>query len=188
MRSAHQPIRHIYTVGTSGSGKSTVIRRLADRVRKHGRPVIVFDPEVRHAGKGRNGWTGCYVTGDFDHFDRLFWANQGCLTVIDEAADVCEHNPHRKLLRRMLRFGRHVVDGVGGHTVAMIAQRHVMMDKSARTQCLILYAFAVDPDDADDLARTWLCPQLATLLPTLRVGQYVYLEKFGTPKLGQLTF
>lgn len=163
---------HLQIVGQTMSGKSLLCKSLSRTVTEQGRPVLVFDPLSPVSGSNVGGWCG-YVLNDFDRFEAAFWASTGCFVVIDEAADVFRE--HRRQAIPMLTRGRHVqVGGGGGHVVALIAQRHLILERTARDQCGTLYAFNVGAKDSAELAEDWGEDELrgCHLLP-----QFHYIRK-----------
>lgn len=125
------------------------------------------------------------MANDWQTFKGVFWASRFCFVVVDEAADVFELERHEA--RRMLRRGRHVdpATGGGGHVVALIAQRYVDLDKTARSQCTRLYAFNQSPSDGKLLAEDWNAPELSEVyrLPKL---QYMTTDRMGAVSSGQV--
>ena len=150
--------------------------------------MIVLDPTSPTQGRDANGWTGAYVTNDFDRFEACFWASRRCLAIIDEAADVLAENANAG--RMMFTRGRHLdpAEGRGGgqHVVVGISQRHIGLPPSVRFQCNRLFAFQCSPADAEALAVDWNCPALLTC-PQLPPLHYWYLERHGRPVRGIVT-
>lgn len=87
----------------------------------------------------------------------------------------------------MLTRGRHVdpATGGGGHAVCIIAQRHRLLDKTARDQATTLFAFVVDPVDSKALAEDWNCPTLADC-HALRPLTYYHVERHQAATLGRV--
>ncbi len=82
----------------------------------------------------------------------------------------------------MLTRGRHQ-----GHSVALIAQRHKMLDLSARDQCGMLFAFLVGADDARDLSEDWADPELRRACELSPL--HYYAKRRGEPiKSGKVVF
>jgi len=171
-------ITHGYIIGQTRSGKSHLAKALTAAISKTGKSVIVHDPTAAQGGRNVNGWTGAIVCPDFDSFEAAFWQSRNCLVVIDEAPEVFAEQRNRA--RRMILRGRHL-----GHVVLMIAQRHTLMDKSARNQANHLWAFVVDPYDSEELAREWNCDALRQC-HTLRPRQFIELPRHGDPKICQI--
>lgn len=188
-------ITHQYICGDTLTGKSTVAKRQAAAVVRSGRGVIVHDPTAPVEGWGGGGWPkGAWVCQGFESFNRVFWRSRACLAIIDEAGEVFGEK-HKFDGRLWLTRGRHhnPLTGGGLHTCLLITQRHVMVDKTARLQCSVLYAFASGVDDAEHLASDWRCPALADArspfyLAALKPLHYVYLRRHGSPMLGRISF
>lgn len=157
------------------SGKSLLVKSLVRSTRPKGIHSIIFDPTAAGEGYGLNGWEG-RVFSDFDRFARCVWASRGCLVIIDEAGDA--FTEHRAAARPIITRGRH-----RGHVCCLIAQRHKLMDKTARDQCSKLYLFTVNRDDAAELALDWNEQALADAyhLPPLH---YIALDRHSIPVRG----
>lgn len=188
-------ITHTYIVGQTQSGKSVVAKRLADRVQRSGRGVIVHDPTSPTQGYGVAGWgKQAYVLNSFEAFAKVFWLSRGCLCIIDEAGDVYK-GEHDTEARRMLTRGRHLDPSTGGglHTVVIIAQRQALINKSARLQCSALFTFSATLSDAKSLSEDWQVngftdPKSPLFLPKLPHLHYVTMQRGGVPRVGVLRF
>ncbi len=156
-------------------------RTLARQSSQRGRPVIVWDPNAPNAGPNAAGWSAEFVTPCWDTFKSIFWQSRGCLAIVDEAPDVFEKD--RNNARMMLRRGRHVVNGGGGHVVALLGVRYVGLDKTAREQCSRLYAFNQSRDDGEMIAREWNCDPLKEVY-RLPKFHYITLDRMGEPRAG----
>ncbi|OHB80713.1 MAG: hypothetical protein A2V98_04865 [Planctomycetes bacterium RBG_16_64_12] len=159
------------------TGKTHLAKALVSAITKTGRGVIVYDPTLVGDGRDLDGWSGL-VYSDWQRFGTSFWRSRGCFVVIDEAPDA--FRDHRSEAIKMILRGRH-----RGHTCAMIAQRHILMDKSARNQASQLFAFRVNPDDSEALAMDWNCAELRGC-HQLRPRWYYRLAMHGTPRLEKL--
>lgn len=116
----------------------------------------MYDPTAATVGANAADWRASYVTNDWHTFSALFWRNRHCFVVIDEAAKVYREKESRKDAVQMLQMGRHVMpSGGGGHTVAIIAQRYTGLERDARDQTSILYAFGQSWKDGEQLADDW---------------------------------
>ena len=153
------------------------------------RPVLVYDPYAPGTGQQLSGWPG-WVSNDWQRFYAAFWANKGGAVYVDEAARVCAQHETRMQLIEMLTNGRHVdyQRGGGGHSVTLISQRFVGVDKTAREQCEEAFIFRMnDPGDAEALAIQFGTPRLATA-PQLPKLAYFYVNSAWECKPGRLTF
>jgi hypothetical protein len=160
-------------------------RQLARSVRGS-KGVIVYDPTAPASGPNAAGWCADYVANGWESFKRLFWRSRHCFVVMDEAADVFERDRYEA--RSMLRRGRHVdpATGGGGHVVALISQRYVGLDKTAREQCSRIYAFNQSPTDAKLLAEDYNSPDLlgVSVLPKFN---YLKADRMGGVVRGVVT-
>ena len=166
---------HLYLVGMTRTGKTTLARALASSISRS-RHVLIYDPTQSANGHNVGGWPGL-VCADWEMFRESFWASRNCFVIIDEAPTAFRE--HGKEATPMILRGRHQ-----GHVCAMLSQRHVLMDKSARGQASQLFAFTVDPDDSDELARDWNCPALRNCYQ-LPPHSYISLSLHGKPRLGR---
>lgn len=170
---------HIQIVGQTECGKTTLAKRLSGTASSNGTPCIIFDPKAWSIGPNASGWSGL-VTRDWSHFREVFWASRGCLVFIDEARRV--FIDHREQATLMLTEGRH-----NGHSVALIAQRHKMLELDARDQCGALFAFLVGAADARELAEDWADDSLRGCcgLPLL---DYYYKRRGQPIEMGKIVF
>ena len=145
--------------------------------------MIVYDPTAPVSGPNAAGWCAEYVCNGWEKFKQIFWRSRHCLAIIDEAADIFEQD--RNEGRQMLRRGRHVdpVTGGGGHVVALIAQRYVGLDKTAREQCSRIYAFNQSPSDARLIAEDYNFTALLDVV-TLPKFNYLLADKMGDVRRG----
>lgn len=81
-----------------------------------------------------------------------------------------------------MQRGRH-----NGHVIALVAQRHKRLDKTAREQCSELFAFVVDRDDAADLAIDWNDDALLKL-PHLRPLEYIHKRRHRPATFARVSF
>lgn len=131
------------------------------------RGVLVLDPM-------HDEWHCDFQTSDQDDFLRAFWASKSCDVFIDEAGDMIGHY-ERTMIQTATR-GRH-----WGHNVHFITQRPNQISPTVRTQCGILFLFAMAREDTTLLAREWNKPELleASMLPA---GQCFMATRFGEVK------
>ena len=173
--------RHLLVLGQTESGKTLYTRALTHQLHGRGVSSIIFDPKAHGKGWNLRGWRGL-VFSDFPAYVDAFWASRSCFAVVDEAGDAFME--YRDLAIPLLTRGRDFDPrGGGGHTVCMIAQRAVLMNKTARSQAGQLVLFNVHRDDAEDLAADWNAPALldAQALPQFH---YLALVRFGQVSRG----
>ena len=131
---------HKAVYGTTGSGKSWLLKRRAAALRKHRQIVIVLNPT------GEPGWAkGCKMAYDVDQLETMLNdpANKGAFVLIDEAADLCEDIKPKvhETCFRLFRKGRH-----RGFTCYIATQFPTGIWPRIRRNCRELYCFAL-PDE-----------------------------------------
>lgn len=171
-----QGLTHTLIVGRTMTGKTTLARHLTGIIRHH-RPILIYDP-LSTPGVNTGGWWG-RVCSDWADFSLRFWGSRGCAVYIDEALQVWRDDPDDAT--RMMIQGRHRTSNRGGHTITLIAQRHIGLAPVARDQCSRLYGFRVGAGDARQLAEDYAMPALAEMLPVLLPGHY-YRADTGSPE------
>ena len=119
-------------------------------------------------------WECDFVTADQEQFLSAFWASQSCDVFIDEAGDAV--GQYERTMIQTATKGRH-----WGHNCYFITQRGSQLSPTVRTQCGILFLFAMARQDTEILAREWNKPELmeAALLPA---GQCFMATRFGEVK------
>ncbi len=86
---------------------------------------------------------------------------------------------HREQATMMLTEGRH-----NGHSVALIAQRHKMLEMDARDQCAALFTFLVGVKDAAELSEDWADPELKRA-SSLSKYEYMFKRRGDPIKFGK---
>ena len=69
---------HSLILGMTESGKTTIAKELAKRLKSSGHPVIVLDPM-------HDAWEADFQTDDQNEFLNVFWQAQKCHVFIDES-------------------------------------------------------------------------------------------------------
>lgn len=131
---------HVLIVGMTGSGKTTMAKRLCRAYRAKGIKSIVLDP------LHDPGWPADAVTSDPERF--LEWArlSQQCALFIDESGEMIGH--YEKQMFWLATRSRHY-----GHKAHFITQRANQLSPTVRDQCSNLIAFAMSHQDCQTLAR-----------------------------------
>ena len=121
------------------SGKTTLAKNLARLSRQKQRGVLVLDPM-------HDEWDCDFKTANQDEFLQAFYASQCCDIFIDEAGDAI--GQYDKAMFRTATKGRH-----WGHNCHYITQRGAQLSPTVRTQCSVLFLFAMAREDTELLAR-----------------------------------
>ncbi len=160
---------HSLLAGTTLSGKTTLARKRAKAYHSAGAKVLVLDPlldagwiEEAHADM---------VTAAPPTFLRAVWAGRNCAVFIDEAGDAVGR--FNKPMEMTATRGRH-----WGHQCHYISQRPALLSRTVQTQCLDVYAFLLDTDDADTIARNFVLPGLREC-SGLNQGEFLHGRRFG---------
>lgn len=166
---------HVLIFGMTESGKTTLAKRLAQRYRAHGIPVVVLDslndPEWP---SGRD----TFQTTDPDEFLRVFWASKRCACFIDEAGDAVGR--FNTVMQRTATRGRH-----WGHSVHFISQRGVQIAPTVRDQCGHIFLLTSSVADGKVHANEWNRPELLRC-NSLGKGNYFHCTRFGIIEHGSL--
>jgi len=165
---------HTLILGITRSGKSSLAKELAGEFKRMGRRVAVLDPI------GSN-WRADYRTDDPDDFYIYAVFHDSHTLFIDEGGDFFAN--HAPKLIWLATKGRHP-----GHVTFYIANRYTLIPKTVRTNCENLYLFASHPDDIDELAKDFRCPELPELAGTLRKLEFLKVEQFEKPRRGRIIF
>ncbi len=131
------------------------------------RGVLVLDPM-------HDEWACSFKTASQDEFMRTFYASQCCDVFIDEAGDSI--GQYDKTMFRTATKGRH-----WGHNCHFITQRGAQLSPTVRTQCSILFLFAMAREDAKLLAIEWNKQELLEAA-NLPAGQCFMATRFGEVK------
>lgn len=159
---------HLFVLGLSKTGKSTLARAIASGFKKRGTGVIVCDPM---SGK----WDADFVTADFGEFVRVYEKSRSCLAVVDECHLIADATEKRWLMS-MNAVGRHY-----GNTNLMIGHRVTSVPKSARMLAERFLVFKQAPDDAREIYGDYP-HDLIRELPTLQRGEYLDFDTFNCTK------
>lgn len=157
---------HLFIIGLSQTGKSTLAKQLAHGAKQKGYGVIVCDP------MNARDWIADYQTDDLDEFAEVYQDSRMCYAFIDECFLLDTHH-HRKMLAKMNAAGRHY-----GIRNVMIGQRYTAVPKTARELAERKLIFRQSPDDAREIHGQY--PHEAVKnLPSLGVGEYLDLTTFN---------
>lgn len=159
---------HIFVLGLSKTGKSTLARAVADGWKATKKSVIVCDPL---GGK----WNADYQTRDFDEFCKVYQANRSCLAIVDEC-HLIKDAKQKGTLQSMNALGRHY-----GHTNLFIGHRVTSVPKGARMLSERFLVFKQAPDDAREIYGDYP-HELVKELPRLERGEYLDFDTFNCTK------
>ncbi|WP_269526506.1 ATP-binding protein [Coraliomargarita parva] len=146
-------IQHSYIVGSTGSGKSFIGKRLAREIRMSGFPVFVASAKARRKNadgseksdvKEWRTFAGAdFVTGDPMQIVKMWDANRlpPCCIVFDEGAVDLGNNPD-KLVMDMFQLCRddHI-------KIILLSQNYKRTCKAIRDNCADLRLFGCGSDD-----------------------------------------
>lgn len=154
------------------SGKTTLAKRLARKLKSNGFGVLVLDPMKDPE------WNADYQTGDLMEFLDIAKRSRSCILFVDEAGMNCGQWDKESLW--LATRSRH-----WGHSCFFITQRAQMVSTTIRGQCRFLYLFGCSKKDSVLLADEWNKPELESA-NTLKEGEYLYCTKFSEVKRYQL--
>lgn len=136
---------HTLIVGITGSGKSTIAKRMAEKAKRKGKGVLVFDPYL-------DEYDAHLITSDLEEFEKYVKANKNCLCIVDEAGEVLERGKRDNWLGTQTRHN--------GHDLVFICQVATMLSRPVRTSCSQVYAFRQGALSARTMAEEFACPEL----------------------------
>jgi len=150
---------HTLIVGTSGSGKTTFARKLAQSALDKGRRVLVYDVML-------TDWPeGCEVFDDEHDFSQAAHRSRNALLIVDEAGEVIGRSNYE--LFWLATRSRHL-----GASTVFITHRPSQLAPVIRDNCQILILFASPSSTGKMLAEEFNAPALENCT-MLRVGQYI---------------
>lgn len=154
---------HTLIIGITGSGKTTLAKKLCQQYIKRGITVFVLDPLLS------SEWNAHYITDNPDEFVDVVFDNINCAIFVDESAETIGR--YAGAMQRLATSSRNL-----GHNVHFICQRPKQLDINMRTQCEIVFVFKLSYYDAKELAKEYVADELMHA-PKLQKGQY--LAKVG---------
>ena len=162
---------HTLIVGSSGTGKSSLAKRLAETRVKTRKYVGAFS-QVALDPLGSVWPDGVLVVNDFDaltmELEIMHEAGEVGCVYVDEANTQFAHGDKEKLWL-MLR-GRHF-----GFDITCITQYPTLLSPAARGQCERLHVFQIGAQSARMLAEDYACPQI-TQASGLKRGEWLAVE------------
>ena len=162
-------------MGQTGSGKTTLLKQIALKAKNRGRPIIVATSA--HADPHAWPWASAVVT-DGQKLADLMLRTAGAFVAVDEAGQVLGRQA--SILESAILTARH-----RGHTVAISAQRAVLVSRTVRDQTARLFCFRVGVDDSKELARQYGQEKLLQA-PKLARGSFFSCSQFEAPTIFKL--
>lgn len=157
---------HALILGQTESGKTTLAKILARRLRASARTVVIHDPVFDLE------WP---CSRRFDRVDQLSDAiktMRQCHVFVDESAVAFDNGKCLDFTWFTAR-SRH-----WGHSFYLMAQRMVDVPKTMRDQCNRLFLFRSSRSDGQQHADEWNVPQLAEC-HTLKQWQFYHVDRHG---------
>lgn len=151
---------HTLIIGVTGTGKTTLGIRLAQRYKKAGIPIMILDPFIKL------DWQANYITDNPDEFLDTVFENVNCSVFIDESADMIGR--YAGAMQKLATQSRNL-----GHNVHFICQRPKQLDINMRTQCENIFCFKLSGYDARELANEHVTNEL-TKSGGLKAGEFIY--------------
>jgi SpoVK/Ycf46/Vps4 family AAA+-type ATPase len=138
---------HSIIVGITGTGKTTLAFKIAERYRARKIPVLVYDPFKRLE------WQADFITDKPEEIVEVVFKNKSCAVFIDEAGEFLDR--YSKEDTKLATMSRQL-----GHNVHFIAQRAQMLSPNVRHQCTNLFMFRQVASDCDLLSKDFANEQL----------------------------
>lgn len=166
---------HMLIVGLTLSGKSTLAKALSEKYTAAGIQCIVLD-HMRDPG-----WHAAHVFDEPNDFlDYVTDPDlcQGCALFVDEGG--LNLDRYDKRYQWLTTTSRH-----HGHRTHIISQRAESIDRTTRSQCTTLAAFALPPKDCKMYASDFNCPEVLHCA-SFPQGQYVYKRGFSAAQIRRM--
>lgn len=154
---------HTLISGCTESGKTTLAKSFARKLRLAGKPVVVCDILASQ-------WDCNILFDDPEEFLAYVQTVEKCYIFIDEAGEV---NSLHKELSWLATRSRHY-----GHSVFFISQRVMALKPIVRTQCSVLHTFTMSFNDAKLLCDDFNHEELIEATK-LQQGHFLSCTRFG---------
>ena len=159
---------HVMILGQTMSGKTTLAKKLAKSYFENGIGVLVYDPF-------QSDWICNYISSNPSEFFNTYSQSDFCAVFIDESGDLC--NTHPNFMIRTATRGRH-----RGHRNHYVAQRGVLIKRTIRDQCNMLFLFNTALEDSKTHSNEWNDLEIKNSAPFLKKGEFFYKERLGELK------
>lgn len=156
----------------TGSGKTTLAKRLIPEYRKAGTPAIILDPmRDPHWGITEQD----FQTHEPEIFLTKMYQSRRCALFVDEGGESIGR--YSREMGVVTTRSRHF-----GHKTHIITQRPSQIDRTVRDQCTELYLFRVGFQDAKTLAEEFGYQEIRDA-NNFEQGQFFKLSRFNPPIL-----
>lgn len=158
---------HVGVFGPGDSGKTTLVKSLSlDIWNRAGIPSLVLDPNCEDWGKH------AFVTADEELYMRMFWKNQRCFCVIEEAAETIRRDNEKNSLFTRGRHRFHKICVVG-HSGTNLLPMH-------RVQLATLFLFR-QPQSAAKIWAELFAEEKILACSALKRFEFLHCELFQSP-------
>jgi DNA helicase HerA-like ATPase len=159
---------HTLIIGKTGSGKTTLAKKIVEKAHKRGVNKLILDPTP-----ARHEWPHDdkdFITNDPDEFLQVVFANTRCLGIVDEAGSMIGRFGKEK--NNLATMSRHY-----GHSMIFITQDVKSIDNIVREQMQDIIVFRVGKKRADELAEDFADDDLKQA-STLQKGEFLIKQDF----------
>jgi DNA helicase HerA-like ATPase len=159
---------HVLIVGMTGSGKTTLAKRLVTQYKANKTPSLVLDPLFDP------GWGADWQTANQQEFlDTMFQCRKCALFVDESGAAIGRYAGEMAVIATQ---SRHF-----GHKAHFLTQRGSQLDKLIRDQCSTLFLFRVSKGDAKTFADEFGYEDILQA-NSLAPGECFKVTRFSPPK------
>jgi tRNA uridine 5-carbamoylmethylation protein Kti12 len=165
---------HSLLVGMTQSGKTTLAKLIAWRLKEQGHPVAVLDPFEDES------WKADFITSNSEEFLEKMQHLKDHFIFVDETAQSIGR--YNEPMNWLATTARHL-----GHSSFFICHRFTQLDPVIRANAERSFVFATDRASAEMLAMEWNQPELIGL-PKFRKGQFAIVSRFRKMELCAIDF
>lgn len=158
---------HVGVFGPGDSGKTTLVKQLSVSFwRDGGFKSLVFDPNLENWG------IHAFVTNDEETFLRMFWKNERCFCVIEEAAETIRRDNEKNSL---FTRGRH-----RGHKICVVGHSGTNLLPMHRVQLSTLFLFR-QPQSAAKIWAELFAEEKILECANLKRFEFLHCQLFEPP-------